>query len=128
MSVFILLLVNIEARLVSFIFVKNQFIVCLKSCVLFNKELDVLYMWYTDKIKIYPLYSQSVLSTPGGKGTPRSRTRLQSCVNLGDSPRTFQSGFSKPKRLDLESPPRGGEENKDPEFRTPNLCSRPSFR
>ena len=36
---FILLLVNIEARLVSFILVKNQFIVCLKSCVLFNKEM-----------------------------------------------------------------------------------------
>jgi len=51
-------------------------------------------------------------------GTPLSRTsRLQSCVNLGESPRST-----------LQEEAGEGEENQDPGFRTPNLCSRPSFR
>lgn len=65
--------------------------------------------------------------------TPRSsRKGLQSCVNLGD-----EGGFGSPVRGSFprrqvkelgqvqESP---GSENQNPDFRTPNLCSRPSFR
>jgi len=65
--------------------------------------------------------------------TPRSsRKGLQSCVNLGD-----EGGFGSPSRGSFprrqakelgqvqESP---GAENQNPDFRTPNLCSRPSFR
>ena len=55
--------------------------------------------------------------------TPLSRTnRLQSCVNLGESPRPLG------KRIIMDPPSQEGEENRDPDFRTPNLCSRPSFR
>ena len=53
----------------------------------------------------------------------------QSCVDLleADSPRsrTFPKRFN----FQQESPRRElGAENRDPDFRTPNLCSRPSFR
>lgn len=48
-----------------------------------------------------------------------------------ESPRR-QGTKTFPKRFNFnaESPRRepGGSENKDPDFRTPNLCSRPSFR
>lgn len=68
--------------------------------------------------------------------TPRSsRKGLQSCVNLGDeggfgagSP--LKSSFPRRPAKELaqvqESPV--GAENQNPDFRTPNLCSRPSFR
>jgi len=63
----------------------------------------------------------SSTGTPKRRMTPLSRG-MQSCVNLGDSPRTSRTH---PVRLKMDSL---DEENKDPEFRTPNLCSRPSFR
>jgi len=73
---------------------------------------------YTPSESLRELRLESVSGTPSGKSsTPLSRG-LQSCVNLGDSPRSSRSQ----SRL---SP---GDENKDPDFRTPNLSSRPSFR
>jgi len=76
----------------------------------------------------------TISSTPkgkvklAGKTTPLSRG-LQSCVNLTESPRSSRT--LQPRKFTLPSP--GGlrslgEENTDPGFRTPNLCSRPSFR
>ena len=44
-----------------------------------------------------------------------------------DSPRA--RSFPKKFNLNQESPRKElGAENRDPDFRTPNLCSRPSFR
>lgn len=63
--------------------------------------------------------------TPKRRGTPLSRG-MQSCVNLGDSP-LISRGPHQLKFL-ATSPKKDGEENKEPDFRTPNLCSRPSFR
>jgi len=70
-----------------------------------------------------------------GRSTPlTSRTMVaQSCVDLmdADSPRRLGTKtFPKKFNFNTESPRReaGGSENKDPDFRTPNLCSRPSFR
>ena len=66
-----------------------------------------------------------------GRSTPlTSRTMVaQSCVDLmeADSPRTRT--FPKKFNFNQESPRKElGAENRDPDFRTPNLCSRPSFR
>ena len=62
----------------------------------------------------------------------------QSCVDLmdtaaADSPRAGpgpRAAFNKRFTLGHESPRKeaGGAENRDPDFRTPVLCSRPSFR
>jgi len=78
----------------------------------------------------------TISSTPkgAGKSTPLSRG-LQSCVNLAESPRSSRTQH--PRKFTFPSPGKmsvgggvevGGLENKDPGFRTPNLCSRPSFR
>jgi len=73
----------------------------------------------------------------GGQGrtTPLTSRALvaQSCVDLmdTDSPR-FGGHRTFPKKFNFnqESPRKEvtGAENRDPDFRTPNLCSRPSFR
>jgi len=68
---------------------------------------------------------------PEGRSTPlTSRTIVaQSCVDLmeADSPRA--RSFPKKFNFNQESPRKElGAENRDPDFRTPNLCSRPSFR
>jgi len=71
----------------------------------------------------------TVVSTPVGRGTPLSRTRLQSCVNLGSpgGTDTQQQRSIKPKRVLMDTM-ECEEENRTPDFRTPNLVSRPSFR
>jgi len=69
------------------------------------------------------------------RNTPLSRG-LQSCVNLADSPSgRSRGGAAQVRKFLLPSPPgaagpssHDGVENKDPGFRTPNLCSRPSIR
>jgi len=89
------------------------------------------------------------LGTPGdsvtelrheGRSTPLSSRAMvaQSCVDLmdtaaADSPRAGpgpRAAFNKRFTLGHESPRKeaGGAENRDPDFRTPVLCSRPSFR
>merc|ERR1712241_783937 len=62
-----------------------------------------------------------------------SRTVVaQSCVDLmeAESPRTSRSFPKRFSFLTQDSPRKdpSGTENRDPDFRTPNLCSRPSFR
>ena len=71
---------------------------------------------------------------PEARKTPlTSRTVVaQSCVDLmeAESPRTSRSFPKRFSFLTQDSPRKepSGTENRDPDFRTPNLCSRPSFR
>ena len=71
---------------------------------------------------------------PEARKTPlTSRTVVaQSCVDLmeAESPGTSRSFPKRFSFLTQDSPRKGssGTENRDPDFRTPNLCSRPSFR
>jgi len=66
-----------------------------------------------------------------GRTTPLTSRAMvaQSCVDLmeADSPRTSTRSFPKKFNFTQESPRRDAE-NQNPDFRTPNLCSRPSFR
>merc|ERR1712098_14026 len=66
-----------------------------------------------------------------GRTTPLTSRAMvaQSCVDLmeAESPRSSSRSFPKKLNFTQESP-RQDAENRNPDFRTPNLCSRPSFR
>jgi len=80
-----------------------------------------------------PSESMSELRLESNRSTPLSSRAgsVQSCVDLmdTDSPRGKKS-FHQKFNFIQESPKKEvfGSENRDPDFRTPNLCSRPSFR
>ena len=90
------------------------------------------FLFYFNFQLFYLFKTQYILQ---GRTTPLTSRAMvaQSCVDLmdADSPR-FGGHRTFPKKFNFsqESPRKevSGAENRDPDFRTPNLCSRPSFR